>query len=193
MTWTAGARTVMLAALFGFAAAAAAEPLTAATLQRLLRDAPEGEVRFTEQRESPWLAAPVQSSGTMKSGPQMLEKHVEQPRRETWRILKDRMQLVAAGAESPKEILFADVPAMAALANALRSAMAGDLPALQNDFRLALTGDAHRWTLRLVPRAAAVAQHVKHLELQGSGGRLQLIEILESQGERTTTHLIHDH
>ena len=55
-----------------------------------------------------------------------------------------------------------------------------------------LSGDAGQWTLQLKPRRANVLQHVKNLELRGTHGRLHTIEILESRGERTVTHLSHD-
>ena len=45
--------------------ATSAEPIKVATLQRLLQEAPSHELHFTETRESPWLKAPVLSSGTM--------------------------------------------------------------------------------------------------------------------------------
>lgn len=182
---------LLAAALLAVAGAAAAQAFTVVALQRLLHDAPKRSVRFTETRESPWLDAPVQASGTLRSSAGALEKVVEQPRRETWRILDDRMQRVD-GPTGTKEIRFADVPAMAALAHAMRSTMAGDLQALERDFALTLSGDPQQWNLQLKPRRSNVSQHVKQLELRGTRGRIDVIEILESRGERTTTHLIHD-
>jgi hypothetical protein len=184
-------RALLAAALLAAAGAATAQAFTTAALQRLLQDAPKRTLRYTETRESPWLDAPVQASGTLRYSAGALEKVVEQPRRETWRILDDRMQRVD-GASAAKEIRFADVPAMAALANAMRSTLSGDLQALERDFALTLSGDPQQWTLQLKPRRSNVSQHVKQLELRGTRGRIDLIEILESRGERTTTHLTHD-
>jgi len=180
---------VLFAALLCGSAAAA--PLTVATLQRLLQEAPRRDVRFTEIRESQWLAAPVQSSGVIKASATVLEKRVEQPKRETWRILHDRMQLVADGGP-PKEFVFNDVPALAALAGALRKAMAGDLASLDKDFELRVAGDERVWMVQLKPRRNDVARYLKELELQGTQSRLQVLVVLESQGDRTTTRLLHD-
>ena len=194
MTWNPRVRIVMLLTWFSVCCAVAgsahAQPFDIAALQRLLQDAPKHELRFTESRESPWLAAPVQTSGRMRTSATMLEKEVEQPRHETWRILNDRMQVVTAGSDRPKEILFANAPAVAALGNALRFAAAGDLRALERDFQLKLGGDERVWTLQLTPRRSEVARYVKQLELQGTQGSLQVIDILEAKGERTTTRLI---
>jgi hypothetical protein len=80
---------------------------------------------------------------------------------------------------------------VAALAGALRLAVAGDLGALQSDFRIELGGNATLWTVRLQPRRAEVARSLDHLELQGTRGRLQVIIVHERSGERTTTRLLH--
>lgn len=179
---------LLLAAIAGLAAAQAFDT---AALQRLLQDAPRQPVRFTETRESPWLDAPSQASGTMRIQGTVLEKRVERPRRETWRILEDRMQQVPESGP-PREIRFADVPAMAALAHAMRSTLSGDLQALERDFRPTLTGQPQQWTLQLAPRRPELAKSLKQIELRGTQGRVQAIEIVESRGERTTTQLIHD-
>jgi hypothetical protein len=172
--------------------AASAEPIKVATLQRLLQDAPRHEVHFTETRESPWLKAPVLSSGTMKATDTALEKRVEEPHREIWRLLADRAQQVDPDTGATKEVSFRNVPAAAALANALRDVMTGDLAALEKDFELVTAGDDRAWTMQLTPRAADVARTLERLEVQGSEGRLQLFVVVESQGGRTTTRLVHD-
>ncbi|MEO5771802.1 MAG: LolA-related protein [Burkholderiaceae bacterium] len=185
-------RSVFLAVWFALGGAAGAQPITTATLQRLLQAAPRHELRFTELRESAWLATPLQSSGTMKASASLLEKRVEQPRRETWRLLPDRMQLLSPDSGAMKEFLFRDAPAVAALANALRDAMAGNLGALEKDFELSVAGDERSWTVQLMPRGPELSRTLKQLELQGTHGRLLAFVILESQGERTTTRLLHE-
>ena len=100
--------------------------LTLAELERLLQStAATQAVPFHEVRESSWMSAPVESRGTLRSSPGRLEKRVESPRQETWLILDDRMEWIGPNAES-KRILFSGAPAVAALAHALRSAVAGD-------------------------------------------------------------------
>lgn len=171
------------------AGAVSAQALSIAQLQRLLQDLPQTEVRFTELRESRWLAAPIESSGTLRSSASMLERQVELPRRETWRILADRMQLVTPGSEQAVEIPLDRAPAVAALAQTLRSLMAGKLEALNADFQLALVGDERDWTLQLTPRRPEVARQLAQIIVQGNGRRLSAIVIVEGQGDRTTTRL----
>ncbi|GEM_PF-2486255 len=188
-------RSLRIAALTGLLAwtgLVSAQALSVASLQRLLQDAPKHELRFQETRESQWLSSPIESSGSMNASATVLEKMVEKPRRETWRILDDRMQLVTPGSNAVKEFMFSEAPAVAALARALRSAIAGDLPSLDKDFKLVPGGDERLWTLQLTPRRSDISRHLRQLELQGTGRYLQVIVIVEAQGDRTTTRLIHD-
>jgi hypothetical protein len=185
-------RAMLVALMPACAAVAAAQPITVAQVQRLLQDAPKRELRFHETRESQWLSVPLESSGSMKASATMLEKTVEHPRRETWRILDDRMQLIEPGSDSARQFMYAEAPAVAVLANALRRVMAGDLQALDADFQLVPGGDQRLWTLQLTPRRLAIARFLKQLELQGAGAQLHVIVIVESQGDRTTTRLIHE-
>jgi len=160
-------------------------------LQGLLQAQPARALAFEEVRESPWLAAPRTSRGTLHSSAQGLEKRVSEPRAETWRLLSDRMEWVGAEGQPARILRYADAPAVAALAGALRLAVAGDLGALQDDFRIELGGNASLWTARLGPRRPEVARSLDHLELQGTQGRLQVIIVHERSGERTTTRLQH--
>ena len=163
--------------------------LTVLELQSLLQSAPAHVVSFVELRESPWLATPMESRGTMHWTPGLLEKRVEAPRQETWRMLPDRVEWVGPGGTESKRILFSEVPAMAVLADALRRVVAGDLLALERDFKIELSGDTPGWTLRLQPLGAENSRYLDHLELAGTGARLQAIIVVERQGERTTTRL----
>jgi hypothetical protein len=177
------------ASLLAGAALATSPPFSVADLQRLLQQAPARVLRFQETRESPWLAAPVESSGRLSASATLLEKVVEQPRRETWRILPDRLERIVPGATEPARLLYSDSPAVAALAETLRHVMAGDLRALEKNYSLALGGDLRLWTVQLTPRNAQTARFLKQLDLQGNGAQLRVIVMLEPQGERTITRL----
>jgi len=183
------ARVALASALAVGASAAAGQTFRIEVLHRLLQASPNGTVRFQEVRESPWLASPIESRGRMISSGSQLEKIVEVPRQETWRILPDRLLLIPAGGGAAKELKFSTAPAAAVLARALRQAVAGDLPALENDFQAVLDGDERQWSLQLTPRSPETARFLKQLELRGAGSHLRTIIVLETQGERTTTTL----
>lgn len=186
-THRAGSRLVVL--LLAGLGMAAAQALTVPEWQRLLKAGSAPSLVFQETRESPWLSAPLASRGTLHSSPGLLEKRVVAPRPETWRLKADRMEWLGPDGVASRQVLFSDAPAVAALANALRLIVAGDLAALEADFRIELQGDERQWTARLQPRSAAVGRHLDHLDLQGEAVGLQVIIVVEPQGERTTTRL----
>lgn len=165
----------------------AAQTITTNELQRLLQSAPAGDMKFQEQRQSPWLAAPVESRGLVRSLPQGLEKQIESPKQETWRLLPDRLEWRGPEGAGNKQILFSQAPALAALSNAIRRVVAGDLLALERDFRITLQGDAKLWTAHLQPHTPEAARYLDYLEMQGAGPQLLVLIVVERKGERTTT------
>lgn len=169
-----------------------AQALTVPELQRLLQAAPQPEARYEEVRESPWLSAPVTTRGTLHVTPQALEKRIDMPRRETWRLLADRVEWLGPNG-GRKQILFSQAAALQALADVTRRAVAGDLAALERDFDIVVSGDQAVWSARLQPRGAAVARQLESVELQGTDGRLRVLIVTERQGERTTTRILPDH
>ena len=173
-------------ALMGWGVSAA-QTITTGELQRLLQSAPAGDIRFQEQRQSPWLAAPVESRGFVRSLAQGLEKQIESPKQETWRLLTDRLEWRGPDGAGNKQILFSQAPALAALSNAMRRVVAGDMLALERDFRVTLQGDAKLWTAHLQPYTPDVARHLDYLEMQGAGPQLLVLIVVERKGERTTT------
>jgi hypothetical protein len=163
------------------------------SLQRLLQAGQRPEMRFTESRESPWLSAPAVSTGTMVVRPGLLEKRVDGPRHETYRLLADRMQVESTGSDRTvvtKDLALNDMPALAALAHSLRLVLAGDLAGLRPQFDLTVTGESRLWSVRLVPRTTAVSRTLQQIDLQGSYGQLMVIVTQEARGERTTTRLL---
>lgn len=178
-----------LAALL-LALPALAQAFTLAELQLLLQREARPEVRYQESRESPWLSAPVVTRGVLHVSPQGLEKQVLSPRPETWRLLADRLEWLGPDG-SRKQVLFSDAPALQALADVTRRVVAGQLAGLERDFTVELQGSAQAWSARLQPRSALVMQQLQEVQLQGSGGRLQVLIVTERRGERSTTLLQH--
>jgi hypothetical protein len=183
-----GVRVLCFLALAGVAGLAHA--LTVAQLQALLQAAPRPDARYEETRESPWLSAPVTTRGTLHVTPQSLEKRVEEPRQETWRMLEDRLEWEGPGGAGRKQIFFRSTPALQALADATRRAIAGDLLALQRDFTIIVSGDEHVWSAQLQPRAGAGSRQIDTVQLQGTGTQLRVLIVTDRQGERTTTRIL---
>jgi outer membrane lipoprotein-sorting protein len=64
----------------------------------------------------------------------------------------------------------------------------GDSSGLQEDFELALTGEADAWQLDLTPRGVLLKQIFSAIHITG-GALVRRIELLETQGDRTVLRL----
>ncbi|HSW20744.1 MAG TPA: LolA-related protein [Ramlibacter sp.] len=180
----------LLIASIMFCAAGVAYGLTVPELQRLLQAGVKPDARYEEVRESPWLSSPVTTRGTLHVTPQGIEKRVETPRQETWRILDDRLEWIGPGDTGRKQILFSQAPALKTLADVTRRAVAGDIVALERDFTIVLRGTESVWSAQLQPRTPPVARQLESVELQGTSGRLRVLIVSDRQGERTTTRIL---
>lgn len=180
-------RFLMLCFVLFCSGLTSAQALTTSDLQKLLQSSPKVATPFHEQRQSPWLASPVESRGIVRSLPQGLEKQVDAPKRETWRLLSDRLEWSGPDGVGNKQILFSKAPALAVLSDAIRHVVAGDLLALERDFRITVQGDSTLWTARLQPHSTEVSRHLDHLEMQGAGAQLLVLIVVERKGERTMT------
>lgn len=178
-----------LGLLQGIAAPAMAFDLD--ELQQLLEAGSRQEVRFHETRESPWLAAPVESRGTLAKRPDgSLEKRIVAPRLETWRLEADRLERIGPNDELVGTVSYEKFPALGAMARAMREGIAGNFAAMTDEFEPRLQGTAERWTLALLPRAPAASRHVERVELQGDAAGLRVLVVVERDGARTRTHLL---
>jgi hypothetical protein len=167
-----------------------AHSFTPMDLQRLLQSGAQPAVKFQDVRESPWLANPIRSSGTLRSTPDGLEKRVDVPRSEVWRLLADRVEWQSADG-AIKQLKFTEMPALAPLSDVMRHVISGNIAAVQKDFDVQVSGDSRVWRALLKPRTPAVQRQLELVELQGTGSLLQVIIVVERQGERTTTRLQH--
>lgn len=185
----AGCLVACLGLLAGLAATAMAIDLD--ELQGRLRASARQEVRFHETRESPWLAAPVESRGTLVAGPDgSLEKRVTAPQQETWRLRPDRLERIGPDGELVGAMSYEKFPALGIMARAMREGIAGRFDAMRDDFELRLEGTAERWTLEMLPRAAPASRHIERIELRGDAAGLRTLVVVERNGARTSTHLL---
>ncbi|MGH8819025.1 MAG: LolA family protein, partial [Achromobacter pestifer] len=68
------------------------------------------------------------------------------------------------------------------------SVLAGDTRALQENFDLALTGEANAWQLLLTPRSALLRQIFDNIQING-GQLVDRIELRETQGDRSVLQM----
>lgn len=177
-------RSIALAAV-GLLAATGA--LAAYDIDQLMADLSAqkgGRARFVETRHVALLDKPVQASGEMiYSPPDRLEKRTLLPKPEVMVLDKDMLSL-----ERDKRkfsIQLANRPEAQAFVDSIRSTLAGNRKALEQNYSLKLDGEGPQWVLTLVPNDPAIAALLKRITVSGSKGQVRRIEYLQSDGDRS--------
>ena len=172
---------VTLAAPSG-AASSSPDPLDALMHELAVRRS--SHVTFTEVRRLAVLDRPLESSGELLyEAPDRLEKRIEKPHPET--LVLAHGVLSATRGKHTRTAELAAWPQLAPLLESLRATLSGDRSALERIFTVELTGDAARWTLKLTPRDPEAARAVSQVILKGENARLESLEILEADGDRS--------
>ncbi|MCB1954693.1 MAG: outer membrane lipoprotein carrier protein LolA [Rhodocyclaceae bacterium] len=181
-------RLLLLPALALCTLAAAAEPWTLDTLMQRLADRAGGRVNFIERKYIAILDEPVVSTGQMSfTPPGRLERQTVTPKPETMVLDGDRLSIRREGREL--DLRLRDYPEAAAFIDSIRGTLAGDRQALERRFLLSLGGDATAWWLDLLPRDGKLAELVLRIHIEGQGGHIRSVEILQGDGDRSVMTL----
>jgi outer membrane lipoprotein-sorting protein len=181
----------MMVALLALALAGFASAAPGLSLEALLAEIggkPSQEVRFEEKKYLAVLDAPVESSGVLRyQAPGRLEKHTERPQAESMILDGDLVVLQRDGRK--RSLPLAQIPGVAALVGGLRDTLAGDASALRDRFKVVVQGDERRWQIDLLPFDPASATLVSKITLIGSAGRLDEVQTLQADGDRSVMML----
>lgn len=158
------------------------------TLMRALAANPGGTARFVERKYLAVLDAPIESSGTLAyRPPARLERHTERPRPESLVLDGDALTLSRPSGELHMELR--DYPDVAALIESIRSTLAGNRAALERNYLLSLSGERADWTLDLLPSNTDIAALVLRIRIEGQGGQVHAVEILQADGDRSVMQI----
>lgn len=164
--------------------AACAEGFDLPRLMQLLATTPTAEVSFTEKKFSSLLSAPVVSTGKLVyRRPDVVEKNIETPRKESYRFAGNVLVVERNGGE--KRIPLSSQPLLSAFAASLRGVLGGDLPLLRNHYQLSLQGDEASWRLDMLPIDEEIGRYVQRITASGRAGRIAQIEVRETSGDQS--------
>ena len=96
----------------------------------------------------------------------------------------DRLSLIIAG-QQPRLIDLRDEPALAALVDAMRGTLSGDLSTLRRSYAVAMRGDVGAWTLTLTPAAPPLTDMLRQVVVEGAAATLRRVETLQPNGDRS--------
>jgi outer membrane lipoprotein-sorting protein len=141
---------------------------------------------FTEKKFVKLLNAPVESTGVLiYTAPDRFEKHTKNPVEERMTVERDMVTLDNVAKKKKQQIFIPQFPALAAIVDAMRGALSGNLPQLQQAFSIKVSGTNARWKLHLVPLEANQYAYIHAVDVAGRDDFIESIEILQSDGDRS--------
>lgn len=163
-----------------------AEPLALETLMRGMAESRGVVARFREVKEVSLLAEPVVSRGVLYFvPPDRLARHVTEPGDRWLRVDGERLSFRDETGEDALDL--GESPVAREIVENLVVLFRGDLPALRERYAVRFEAEEERWTLRLEPRAAPLADYVERVVLRGEGRALREMVWRETDGDRTIT------
>lgn len=191
------ARTRILAViLLSILALVARGTATAAdwNVARLMQDLAQqrgGKVAFSEKKYIALLDRPVESSGELVyQPPARLEKRTLKPNVES--LVLDRDVLVVERGKQKYTLQLQQYPEITAIVGSIRNTLAGNLEALERQYRVDLQGSPERWSLTLLPSDARIAAIVQRIQISGTGDELRQIDMLQADGDRSVMQIHRD-
>ena len=163
-------RRVILAAL-ALPVSARADEAALATQMAALAAVRQRRSRFTEERAIPELDVPLPNSGTLSwQAPDRLEKHTLSPFEERLTVAGGRLTYERPDRGLRRDFSLSEQPEMAALVEAIRSTLAGDLATLRRHYEVGFESWAGgAWRMVLSPLAFRVRGAVQRIVVTGRG------------------------
>ena len=141
-----------------------------------------GRATFVETKHIALLDKPVESSGELLyTAPDRLEKRTRKPKPES--MVVNGGELLIERGRQKYHLQLQSYPELAAFIDSIRGTLAGDLKALERNYRLSLNGSAERWNLQLLPLDAKMQAVIKRIRISGVRDQVNDIEIIQADGD----------
>ncbi|KVN05320.1 outer membrane lipoprotein carrier protein LolA [Burkholderia stagnalis] len=171
-------------------AADADVPWTLDRLMSTLAQRKAGRATFTETKYLSIAAQPVESSGELVFvAPDHLEKHTLSPKPEHLVVDGDMLSVERNNRKYTLALALARYPELGAFIDSIRATLAGNRFALEQVYKVALSGRGDDWTLTLTPLDARMLKVVSTITLDGTRDALRRVAIRQADGDRSLMRL----
>lgn len=157
------------------------------------------EARFEEEKFLALLAAPLRSSGRLYfAPPSTLLRRVETPSRQNILIRANVVRISDGDPEGEGgDVQMIDLSARAGIRPLIESMIwifTGDRASLERVYDVDFQRDpdaeqGNRWQVRLTPKEAPLSDLIQELRVAGRGRGADTMELVETSGDRTLTHI----
>ncbi len=163
---------------------ARAEAFDLAALMSLLGRVKSGEATFVETRRIEMLDRTLQSSGRLSfKAPDSFVRETLKPSHE--KLAVDGNTLTMSMGQRSRTMQLDASPEAAVIVEAIRGTLTGNRATLERLFETTVSGDAHAWTLKLVPRDLRLRGQVQSVRLSGGEATVREVQVLLADGDRS--------
>jgi hypothetical protein len=175
--------TLLLSLAVPAAGAEPARPAWLLDLMARLTQIPERHSTFREEKHFAALDRPLISLGQLVyRRPTHLEKITTAPEAESLVVDGDRLTLTASN-DAPHSFPLDRRPEIAALVDAVRGSLAGDLAVLERQYRVSAEGDLAVWRLTLQPLDQSLRRLLRQITIDGTGTEIRTFRTTQANGD----------
>lgn len=161
------------------------------TLDRLmstLGQKKSGQASFEEIKYLSIATEPVKSTGTLSFvAPDHLEKRTESPKAEDLVVDGDKLTIDRNGHKYT--LALTQYPELSAFIESIRATLTGNRFALEQVYKVAVTGTGDDWTLTLTPLDSRMLKKISAITLTGKRDLLQTVAIQQADGDHSLMRL----
>jgi hypothetical protein len=188
------AMTITLAATRPANATDTSSTVSSWTLERLmstLGHKKSGQASFVETKYLSIATEPVKSSGTLLFvAPDHLEKRTDSPKPEDLVVDGDKLTIDRNGHKYT--LALTQYPDLSAFIDSIRATLSGNRFALEQVYKVAVTGNGDDWTLTLTPLDSRMRKSISTITLTGTRDLLNTVAIQQADGDHSLMHLQND-
>ena len=144
-----------------------------------------GEASFSEKRRIEMLDRTLESSGRLTfRAPDRFTRETLKPRREKLEVVGNLLTMSIG--ERSRTVQLDSAPEAAVIVEAVRGTLTGNQEALERLFVTAVSGNAERWSLELVPRDLRLRGQVASVRVTGRESAVREVQVMLADGDRST-------
>jgi outer membrane lipoprotein-sorting protein len=170
---------------------APAKAVDAASLLSAFSKMPGLEASFREEKHIALLAKPLESKGRLFfTHPGLLLRRVETPRPSEVIISADSVRLRDASGEQALDLRTRKD--LRPFVESLTWILAGNKKALESVYGVSFQPETASapWQLTLKPKVEPLSRLIAHIRISGRGYAVALIDVAETNGDKTLTHIL---
>ncbi len=147
-----------------------------------------GRARFVETKYLAIAAQPVESSGELVFvAPDHLEQRTTSPKPED--LVVDGDKLTVDRNDHKYTLALANYPQLAAFIESIRGTLSGNRYALEQAYKVTVTGHGDDWSMTLVPIESQMLKVVSTITLAGTRDTLHSVTISQADGDHSVMKL----